>query len=497
MPAEEKTHRHRGRTLPDFILPDEDKQSSRRFLGGGETTTIVVQLKTVTPILGGGYRTRKLDDVDVIRVPTIRGHLRFWWRALYAQGFIDKDNGNKIDSKKLYKAECELWGGAGGEDDGAGKSQVELSVEIKRTGKTDESDVNLRDDSAYALWPARGEGYNKKTRKYQKDPAPRRGKTEFTLTVYCPKGGEEEQQVRNTLKAWILFGGYGSRTRRGLGSLTVTEVNKGKGKEKVKEDINKWLPKTATRDAINGLFEGLDPLGAEDKFKGDTPRLQGALLYVKDTMTEAQDAWEQALNKLKDFRQGTTGDQGERAREPDPNPRGNRASISNWPEADKIRRLSRGNNWSHQPRHNNNPVWPRAGFGLPIVGRFQKEGRRGEALTEPGPFTIMWKHGQKTHDRLASPLILKPLPLANGKHVPCALWLNRGYPKGGQVGLTKKENGKDIVRPESAADFKTLTAKDDDIRFDPLKKPDGYENEYTLRDAFLDWLKTKNFKEVQ
>jgi hypothetical protein len=99
MPAEKKPYR--GRTLPDFIRPDKEKQSSRRFLGGNETTTIVVQLKTVTPILGGGYRTRKLDDMDVIRVPTIRGHLRFWWRALYAQGFIDKDNGNKIDSKKL------------------------------------------------------------------------------------------------------------------------------------------------------------------------------------------------------------------------------------------------------------------------------------------------------------------------------------------------------------------------------------------------------------
>jgi CRISPR-associated protein Cmr1 len=482
MPAEERTYR--GRTLPDFIRPDKEKQSSRRFLGGDETTTIVVQLKTVTPILGGGYRTRELDDVDVIRVPTIRGHLRFWWRALYAHEYKG--------AKELYQAECKLWGGAGGEEKEGenkkknmiGKSQVELSVEITSTGETVKPDKYLRGDPSYAVWPARGErGWERDNKK--KPPAQLCDKTEFTLTVICPKGGQQEQQVRNALKAWILFGGYGSRTRRGLGSLTVTKVKNGDEEEKVKD---KWLPKEATKDAINKLFEGLDPLGKEvgeeDKFKGDTPRLPGALLYVKDTKTKAEDAWVKALNKLKDFRQGTTGDQGERAREPDPNPRGNRASISNWPEADKVRRLSRGNNWSHRPRHNNNPVWPRAGFGLPIVGRFQTKGRKQERLTEPRPFTIMWKHGQKTHDRLASPLILKPLPLTGDRFVPCALWLNRGYPKDGVVYV----EGNGISNSE--APFDKLTADNDKVLFKPLK------NKESLRKAFLDWLVEEGFKEV-
>lgn len=35
----------------------------------------------VTPILGGGVRPRTLRDTGVIRVASVRGQLRFWWRA--------------------------------------------------------------------------------------------------------------------------------------------------------------------------------------------------------------------------------------------------------------------------------------------------------------------------------------------------------------------------------------------------------------------------------
>lgn len=69
-----------------------------RFAGGGKaTTTFEVRVEVVTPILGGGTQLRELDGVDVIRVPTVRGHLRFWWRALYGQHYRTAD--------ELYKAE--------------------------------------------------------------------------------------------------------------------------------------------------------------------------------------------------------------------------------------------------------------------------------------------------------------------------------------------------------------------------------------------------------
>ncbi|HEY3999217.1 MAG TPA: type III-B CRISPR module RAMP protein Cmr1, partial [Candidatus Xenobia bacterium] len=78
-----------------------------------------MQIRVVTPILGGGYRTRQLDDVDIIRAATIRGHLRFWWRALQGHTYVD--------AVQLHQAEGLLWGKAATEE--GGRSQIEIHVD--------------------------------------------------------------------------------------------------------------------------------------------------------------------------------------------------------------------------------------------------------------------------------------------------------------------------------------------------------------------------------
>ncbi len=45
--------------------------------------SITLHLRLITPLFGGGYETREVDPDCIIRPATIRGHLRFWWRALY------------------------------------------------------------------------------------------------------------------------------------------------------------------------------------------------------------------------------------------------------------------------------------------------------------------------------------------------------------------------------------------------------------------------------
>ena len=80
-----------------------------------ETSTIEVTLTNVTPMLGGGVHARQLDQtVDRVRIPTIRGHLRMWWRALYAhdRGFAER--------------EAVVWGGTG--HDSCRRSAVEIGV---------------------------------------------------------------------------------------------------------------------------------------------------------------------------------------------------------------------------------------------------------------------------------------------------------------------------------------------------------------------------------
>jgi CRISPR-associated protein Cmr1 len=422
----------------------------------------------VTPILGGSSQTRALDDVEVIRPATVRGHLRFWWRALHGHEFAS--------SEDLLLAEATLWGRAA--TDEAGRSTVELRIDVETLGEIDFEPIRLYDSragratpGAYALWPAKEQAEDpKRDRAYVPTAARRRPGTLFRLRLIGPK--DREVQLRNVIRAWLLFGGYGSRTRRGLGSFTVTE------------DAAAWLPQNATRDSFAVLF-GRDLFAATRRTALDTPWLAGAALQVGKADEDAMRAWTRALDWLREFRQGASGGSGDRAREPGTGKlEPNRPSISNWPEADKVRHLE-GKMAAHPPRHNATPAWPRASFGLPIVGQFQKKARNGGRLDEPGWFELRWRSGAGEHDRLASPLIVKALPLAGGTFVPCAVWLNRGLPAGAEAGLARQRPGaprEKEVNPRSAAPFSRLVAPADTPCFSALA------GKTSLRDAFLDWL---------
>lgn len=422
-------------------LPEARRRGSR---GGPELGTISLDVEVVTPILGGGSQTRAPDDVDVIRAPTLRGHLRSWWRALHGHDYSS--------AKDLYAAESGLWGRLA--TDEGGRSAVEVRIDDVSGGKVDDTDIDLaRTPGAYALWPARSE------KKSQIPPALRRAPgTRFRLTLIAP--GDREAELRNVIRSWLLFGGYGSRTRRGLGSFML------------REDAAAWLPRDATQASFVGIF-GRDIFVGPSRNAGDTPWLAGAALQVGKVEKDAVKAWTIALDWLKEFRQGTSGSSGDRAREPGTGkPQPNRPSISNWPEADKVRHL-KGKTKAHPPRHNNTHAWPRAGFGLPIIGQFQTNARNDSRIDEPGAFELRWRFGSDEHDRLASPLIVKALPLADETFVPCALWLQRAYPAGEVVLRGVASSG---------APFDRLVAPGDTPQFSALA------GKASLREAFLHWL---------
>lgn len=431
--------------MSKYPLPEKRYISCR---GEQERCKISVDIKVVTPILGGAAGTREIDVLDVIRTSTIRGHLRFWWRALYGHKYPT--------SSQLYAKESELWGKAANEK--GGRSLVRIAIDNKNPSKVDDSDIQPgRTSGSYALWTARATNTGEPL-------APRReAGTSFVLTVTAPT--DREVEVKNTIRAWIIFGGYGSRTRRGLGSLTVTQ------------NSADFLPMTAELDSFESLF-GFNLFQSVSDTSTDCPSLSGASLFVGPELAQPETAWIEALDWLKNFRQGTYGQEGQRAREPGTPP--SRPSRSNWPEPDKIRHLKRKTT-AHNPRYNSIPVWPRASFGLPINGQFQKNSRDGNRrLDEPEPYKIKWKPSGKSEacNRLASPVIFKALPLSSGRFLPCVLWFNRAYPSG-EVGLANSENS---IQPASCAPFDKLLAPGDQAKFAPLEAPN-------MRTAFLSWLR--------
>jgi CRISPR-associated protein Cmr1 len=413
--------------------------------GGPARDGFELEIETVTPILGGGPTTRNIDETDIIRVPSIRGHLRFWWRALQHASFASP--------AELFRAEAHLWGRAA--DDIGGRSSVEVSVSVGRQSRIDPSDVNANATDGYALWPARrGE--------HDPAPAPRRlPGVRFRLNVSAAEPVLAE--IRNAVRAWILFGGYGSRSRRGVGSLTV--VDRYQGWLPSVEDPGELEPAELREEVSNALTH----LFGRNVFGGGPPRapfpsLSGASLLIGAPFArqQAKQAWEEALHWVRDFRQ-----QPGFAREPG-RPRPGR---SRWPEADKLRHLNR--TFDHDTRYDDRPAWPRAPFGLPIVGRFVGKG-------VPPPFELIWRDPKGgEHERAASPLIVKALPLAQG-FCPCALWLARSYPEG-YVAVRG--------RADSAALPDFLGSESDRVKQRQIRAP--IAGHASVKDAFIGWVARK------
>jgi len=406
---------------------------------------LLIDLVTTTPILGGGVVGGQPDDVMPIRVPSIRGHLRFWWRALQAPG---------INPNEMRSLEQILFGGAAGHEGSA--SRVIVSVTNVKTAGLDYSEPSQDTADGYALYPARSE-------KSRGTPAKPRWKAglKFTLTVDVPIG--DMDAVCKAVRAWILFGGYGGRTRRGCGSLAC--VND--------KDRDQWLPSKPTAAAMLALF-GINIFANDSNAPAnDTARLAGATLLAGDHANSSHHAWIAAIGLLKDFRQdqGVARDEG----------REGRPGRSRWPEADKARQLV-NRKTAHDPRHNATPAWPRAAFGLPINFRFQQYVRPGQKYpeSEPESFELSWRDASGNHERLASPLILKPLALSNGSFAPIVLWLDRAFPNGEVV--AKIKDRRIVEGSVTAAPFDRIIADGDDVRFEPLK---GHSS---IRSAFLDWV---------
>ena len=467
-----------GDTFPEIAA------SGRRRARGPALKTWTLALETITPVLGGGPVTRKVDVHTPVRISGIRGQLRLWWRALYAH--------QCGSARELAGHEAALWGGAGNATNGGKprRSLIDIWVDrVEAPDRPDASTVDVRDSDAYALWPARGNP-KKNLPAAQRWPA---GSLRFCLHVRGPR--DEHEQIERTLRAWLLFGGIGGRTRRGCGSLTVT------GK-----DLGEWLPREASPRALQRLLGEVSLTGKDPGAQAtDTPSLHGALLlHGIGSRASADQAWHEALAWLRDFRQepapspNAPREQYARGpkREKGINERTGRKIItpgpSTWPEPDKVRHLlgredRRGRDWTHPPRYSDEPAWPRASFGLPIIGTFQQKGNPREKY-EPEGFEIRWydEHARdpgddRLRDRLASPLIIKAMPLASGRFVPIALWLHRKY-LAGEVVLCRKAGDKMRMVPGSNAPFDRLCAEGERAHYAPLNEKE------TMRDAFCDWL---------
>ena len=418
------------RKQPSITPPPVEKDPNNAII------TQVREYELITPLFGGGVNPGEADPVTVIRGTAIRGQLRFWWRACRG----GRANGDLVTLREI---EGKLWGTAANKSEQTTQKDkaaqedaqhVQISVDVTDSGTaikpfTIVTNPNGRKRVAQNTQPATPPSYAafplqpKEEEIYQQALKLKevQSNIKFKLTISFP--ANQRLEVEAALWAWETFGGLGARTRRGFGALRCKSIkeNDQKAQEVVLPEFNqvsvqKWLLDNAQKYVSNGTWPGAVPHLAKALIPGTHFRL---ILFQN---TEPSFVWSRLIDRLKNFRQRRHAPAMQDVRHP---------GRSEWPEPSAIRHLT---GQSH-PNHRNpipNPLinkFPRAAFGLPIIFHFKDQG-------DPTDTTLQ----SADHERLASPLILRPLACKDGKAVGLALILEGPRTPPGGLALLKKGN---------------------------------------------------------
>jgi CRISPR-associated protein Cmr1 len=350
-------------------------------------------VELITPIFGGGIEPRLNDPSFPIRPTAIRGHLQFWWRAIVGAQYAT--------AAELRAAEARIWGS------GNRASRVRVLVEDVQTGPPVpcarfvwdqraaggkggwqtawQAPFNERDSALpYVLFPFQGQPpKGGKGSQPERMPDPCILRASFGLRLQCPQAIREE--VEAAVWAWANFGGIGSRTRRGCGTVYCQDLAPATT-ESLASSLKRFLPTSSPALAWPTLSH---------------------IPLVRNEPQDPFTVWHRLIRLYRYFRQGE-----DFARNPGP-------GRSRYPEAETVRRIMRRRMFRHEPWVDMPDGFPRAEFGLPIVFQFKDEEQG-----EPPASTLRPFVGGKTVERMASPLILKPLVLTRDKAVPLILRLN-------------------------------------------------------------------------
>ncbi|MEO1942463.1 MAG: type III-B CRISPR module RAMP protein Cmr1 [Campylobacterales bacterium] len=174
---------------------------------------IKVQCELVTPLLMHGED----KNIPELRVPSIKGVMRFWWRAIFKH----------LDLEEMRKEEGKLFG----------NTKKRSSFDLKITSS------NLR-EGRFKPVPHKG---------FRVSGFEAGGRFEMVFT------GLDKEKLKTAYETFVIasvLGGFGQRSRRGYGSIRVVKVeSEGIDVEKKypieKSEIVQWI-KRLNRD-INKL----------------------------------------------------------------------------------------------------------------------------------------------------------------------------------------------------------------------------------------------------
>ncbi len=182
--------------------------------------SVRIEVENVTPLLSGGGDPESEGLTDGLRPSSLKGLLRWWYRALVGCKFVDQFNRYKT-LEPLYDYESELFG----------STKSKSVVRIKVTPSLPLKERKLGEEFGYFLFPM-----HRKRKKKDKEGTEvellsegNRFRVEFivsdslrTREVLSDK--EREAELWLSVLLMFLLGNVGSRARRGFGSLDIVKI---------------------------------------------------------------------------------------------------------------------------------------------------------------------------------------------------------------------------------------------------------------------------------
>ncbi len=168
-------------------------------------TTIEATYRIVTPMFCSGGDPQKAE----LRLASFKGVLRFWWRSLMW--------GKVKDVKELHEKEAAIFGSS---DQKVGQSKVRLRFSSTNTTDPPSNSAEWANQKGIQYL-----GYGVMNHRGNLDrPMIPGGTFSVQLRLLPTLDEEQKQQIENALIMLGTVGGLGSKSRKGFGSLTLTEL---------------------------------------------------------------------------------------------------------------------------------------------------------------------------------------------------------------------------------------------------------------------------------
>jgi CRISPR-associated protein Cmr1 len=240
---------------------------------------IVLKCRTISPMFMYGS-----DKTPELRSSEFKGMIRYWWRLLKLES----------DHKELRKKEAEIFGGTQEEE---GKSKVRIKVypqpkefgeNLKKDYKLDWSFNRQKREHAGIEYLLYSTILGKKEKTYIKPDF------EFYIEI-TSNDSNAFRNATNALWAAIYLGGFGTRSRRGAGSIEVKEV---KSTTSLSLEVDFQIPQVNSHKEIKEYLEK----NIKKIYNKDNKNLRElkypSLYNAKILILEPKNQWINALNEI-------------------------------------------------------------------------------------------------------------------------------------------------------------------------------------------------------